>query len=230
MLVQLSWYSNLYFSRYGSSRFSHKFSFTRDFSENPKNFWISEILFHMKEKEIIRSMISLSWMFYYYFPRYGYSKFSLNLEVWWFLKPGPKFFEFLSFSDLMSFDRDEYTQSDHELRFIWSHLVLGIFSLSCFLLHHLDPIPTLIYQKISLNFYEVFIFQNCIIYERETSHSHVGSTCMAVWSIFLEIRFSKVGVKIFLESHAERKSRKIQNFLIFPNSMPFDRDELQSNG
>jgi len=63
-------------------------------------------------------------MSYEDFPRYGYSKFSLEV---WFLKPRPNFFEFQSSRNLMSFDRDEYRKSRDELRFIWSHVVPELF-------------------------------------------------------------------------------------------------------
>jgi len=54
-------------------------------------------------------------------PRSGYSKFSLEV---WFLKPGSKFFEFLSFRNLMSVDRDECRSSDDPSQMKRSLLVL----------------------------------------------------------------------------------------------------------
>jgi len=76
-----------------------------------------EFLFHSKEEEMISSMIQLTWMSDDDFSRSGYSKFSLQFSLdLRFYRPCPKFLEFSSFRNLISFNRDGYKENDGTLQ------------------------------------------------------------------------------------------------------------------
>jgi len=61
-----------------------------------------------------------------------YEKFSSEV---WLLKPGPKFFDFLNFINLMSFERDECKQNDDRLPLIRPSFILEIFIFFNLLIH-----------------------------------------------------------------------------------------------
>jgi len=82
------------------------------------------------------------------------------------------------------------------------------------LLHHFD----LLYDLDLKKFLSIFIFLNCITFERETSCLNV--TCMVFWCIFIKILFFKVWTQIFLH---RGNSSKTQNFQIFSNYILYGR-------
>ena len=83
-MLQLTWLSRQFFSRYYPSKTQLKFSFLRGFSSNPStilDFWCLQIECHLREKFLTQMMIQLACSSHSSFSRYGPSKFWFEFSL-----------------------------------------------------------------------------------------------------------------------------------------------------